>query len=129
MRVIPIMKANEKTSAGRIYTAGAIRLALEKIKHNTRIPIVALDRDKNEKTVAFIGKADIKFDESTLILNVCLDDSVLKFIMGRSLVPYIYVDKVRRGEKDTAIIDFFTINGLQAVDDLCSFPSINSVVK
>ncbi len=58
-----------------------------------------------------------------------LSEDASRYIIGRSLVPYIHVDRVRKGEKDTAIIDAFTLNAIQAVDDLCSFSSINSTVK
>ncbi len=102
---------------------------MDKIKWDTTIPLISTDRDGNKKEIAYFKKPDFKYNEEKKTLFVALNEEIKGRVFGRTLAPYIYINSVRRIDKNTVAILDFTFNGVQATSDLCSFPSIDSTVK
>lgn len=126
---VPIIKAEEVTSSGRMYSFESIKKALDKIKWDTAIPVRALDREGNDKEIAYLKKPDFELDTKNKTLVVKINDSLKGKVMGRSLAPYVFIDRTRPKDKNSVIIEDFTLNGVQVTSDLCSFKSISSIVS
>lgn len=125
---VPLIKIDEKTWGGRIYTRSSIIRALEKIKWDSSLPLVGEDRHKNRKEYSFLRKTDLEFNDSEGILYVFIDPDLKGRLFGLSLAPYVHVDYVRR-DKEVAYIEEFTLNGVQVTSDLCAFSSIESKIQ
>ena len=129
IKKIPVMKADELTSGGRIYSVQSFKEALKKFKWDMTLPLTTVDRHKDKKEVAYLRKSDVVFDENEKILYVALNEDVRNKIFGLTIVPYVYINKVVRKDKNSVIIWDFTLNGFQATSDLCSFPTLNANVS
>ncbi len=122
------MKAEEKTYEGRIYSEASILSALSRFNWKTAIPITCINRDKIKKEEGYVTKAEIDYDKDTKIVSVEIEETLLGKFYGRTIVPVVFVNRSRRNDKESIIIDDFTFNEFQATTDLCSFPSLNAVV-
>ena len=129
MKIIPILKAEEKTAGGRVYSLSAFENAYNRILWHTKIPFKTHDRSGYPKDIKLLKKDDIIVDKQNKTLSVKLEDSDTMGLYGLSLAPEICVEKVRKIDKDSVLIEDFTIEGIQATQDLCSFKSIDSIVK
>jgi len=124
----PLIKTDERTSGGRVYTRKSVEEAMKRIRWDSYVPLCGIDRTGMQKEYTMLRKDDFFFDTNAGILYVSIKEDIIPRINGLSLVPYIYVESVRTG-KEEAIIHDFVLNGVHAVQDLCSFKSIDSLVK
>lgn len=124
---VNLLKANEKTSGGRMYSMDALRDSVNQLKWDDSIALLSMNKDNTEKYVYTVKKKDFVIDESTGVLSVNLSENIVPLIKGRYLAPMIEVDNVREG-KDYAIITRFKIHSIQAVTEESSFKTISSKV-
>jgi hypothetical protein len=130
---VGILKTDEVVGEGRLYTKRAVDFAMQNLKHDTTIAVIAKNRNGDETNEAFLKKSDFEFDRNSGILYVSIPKENAQHLYGLNLSPMLESDWVKRGfneqtRKNYVIIEAFYLHSIQATAEESSFKTINTKV-